>query len=225
MSEAAYGYDCLRLRAVREGEGLTVAEIAAAASLSTRAVSFYLAGTRHPRAEVLPRLARAVGLDDPLDLCDLGDGERIVHLRVRVGKSRTQVANELGWHPETFREWENTGEAASKMHGHRRDIWEPDPDRPGWGRWRSTPFFTSPMVERGTMVDGRWRPPVYGPHEYGNPEHYAVFEVPAERLAQARQRTRDAWRAEWKRRDEQWRQQDPEFAADLERTATEFRQH
>ncbi|MER6515102.1 hypothetical protein ABT158_50460 [Nonomuraea sp. NPDC001636] len=41
------------------------------------------------------------------------------------------------------------------------------------------------------MVDGRWRPPQYGPHEYGNPNHFAAFEVPAERLYQALQRTRD----------------------------------
>ncbi|WP_338894555.1 hypothetical protein WBG99_01615 [Streptomyces sp. TG1A-60] len=51
-------------------------------------MSFYLSGQRHPRAEVLPRLARAVGVADPLDLCDLPkDGERIVHLRVRVAKA------------------------------------------------------------------------------------------------------------------------------------------
>lgn len=88
MAEADYGYDCRRLRTARAEQGLTVAEIAAAAGLSERAVSFYLAGTRQPRAPVLPRLSRAVGLDDPLDLCALGDGERIVHLRVRVGKPR-----------------------------------------------------------------------------------------------------------------------------------------
>ncbi|MEH6373929.1 hypothetical protein V7793_06185 [Streptomyces sp. KLMMK] len=50
-----------------------------------------------------------------------------------------------------------------------------------------------------------------------------MFEVPAERLSQARKRTRDAWRAEQRRRTEGWRQQDPELAADLERAAHELR--
>lgn len=222
MSEVAYGYDCLRLRAARDEGKLTVAEIAAAARLSERAVSFYLAGTRRPRAEYLPRLSRAVGLDDPLDLCDVGDGERIVHLRVRVGKSRAQVARELRWHPETYREWETKGEAEGKMRG-KRDQWEPMPDRPGWGRWLYTPFFDRPVVEPGAMVDGQWRHAVFGPAEYGKPEHFDVFEVPAERLAQARRRTRDAWKVWWKQRSEQWRRANPELAADIARMAAELR--
>lgn len=183
MSEVPYGYDCLRLRAARETEGLTVAEIASAAGLSTRAVSFYLAGTRHPRADVLPRLSRAVGLADPLDLCDIGPGERIVHLRVRVGKSRTRIARELGWHPETYREWETTGRAGDKMRG------APDEHR------NRTPFFVRGVATRGAMIDGRWQPPVFGPYEYGRPEHFAVFEVPADRLASARELTRSLWSA------------------------------
>ncbi|WP_211831604.1 helix-turn-helix domain-containing protein, partial [Streptomyces asiaticus] len=57
---------------------------------------------------------------DPLDLCDLlKDGERIVHLRVRVGKSRATVAADLGWHPDTYREWETRGHAPDKMTGPR----------------------------------------------------------------------------------------------------------
>ncbi|MFG1857537.1 helix-turn-helix domain-containing protein [Actinomadura geliboluensis] len=118
MSEADYGYDCMRLRGAREHAGLTVPEIEAAADLSERAVSFYLAGTRRPRAPVLPRLARAVGLAEPLDLCDLcdlGDGERIVHLHVRAGKSRARIAADLGWHPDTYRAWELTERARDKM--------------------------------------------------------------------------------------------------------------
>ncbi|MFJ8096543.1 helix-turn-helix domain-containing protein [Streptomyces griseofuscus] len=79
--------------------GLTEAEIARAAGTSDRAVSFYLSGRRHPQAEVLPRLAHAVGVADPLGLCGLPkDGERIAHLCVRAGKSRVMVAAELGWH-------------------------------------------------------------------------------------------------------------------------------
>lgn len=97
MSEAPYGFDCRRLQAARKEGGLTVAEIARAAGASDRAVSFYLSGQRHPRAEVLPRLARTVGAADPLDLCALPkDGEQIVHLRVRTGKSRATAAAELG---------------------------------------------------------------------------------------------------------------------------------
>ncbi|MFD0441392.1 helix-turn-helix domain-containing protein [Streptomyces indonesiensis] len=59
VSEAPYGFNCLRLRAARKEGGLTVAEIARAASASDRTVSFYLSGQRHPRAEVL--LAWPVG--------------------------------------------------------------------------------------------------------------------------------------------------------------------
>lgn len=40
------------------------------------------------------------------------------------------------------------------------------------------------------------QPPVYGPHEYGKPEHERAFEVPAERLYQALQRTRADWAAD-----------------------------
>ncbi|MGX1886993.1 hypothetical protein [Streptomyces sp. NPDC055287] len=43
------------------------------------------------------------------------------------------------------------------------------------------------MVEKGTGIDGTSRQPVY---EYSRPEHEGVFEVPAERLHQALQRTR-----------------------------------
>ncbi|MFF7690250.1 helix-turn-helix transcriptional regulator [Streptomyces syringium] len=163
MSEAPY-FDCLRLRDAWEARGLTVAEIAKATGISDRAVSFYLSGQRHPRAEVLPRLARAVGLDDPLDLCALpGGGERIIHLRVRIGKSRTRVAAELGWHLETYRAWETRGHALGKVAG-PRDTWEPNPNREGWG-WRvNTPFFKRPVVEPGARIDDTWRPPVYGPH-------------------------------------------------------------
>ncbi|BDT39481.1 helix-turn-helix transcriptional regulator [Streptomyces yaizuensis] len=222
MSEVPYGFDCQRLRAARESRRLSVAEIAAAAGLSDRAVSFYLAGTRHPRAEILPRLARAVGLDDPLDLCDIGDGERIVHLRVRAGKSRAQLSGELGWHPETYREWETTGEAEGKMRG-PRDRWEPDPQRPGWGWMVNTPFFTRPVIEPGRMTGDGWHPARLGPCEYGNPEHQALFGVPAERLSQALDRTRAFWRVEWAQRTARWERDNPELAADIKQAAAALR--
>ncbi|WP_410540560.1 helix-turn-helix domain-containing protein [Streptomyces sp. KL2] len=71
MSEAPYEFDCSRRQAARKAGGLSVAGIARAAGASDRAVSFYLSGQRHPRAEVLPRLARAVGVANPLDMCAL----------------------------------------------------------------------------------------------------------------------------------------------------------
>lgn len=187
MSETGYGFDFLQLRAAREARGLTVAQIATAAGLSERAVSFYLAGARHPRATILPRLARAVGMVEPLDLCDLGDGERIVHLRVRVGKSRSQVAAALGWHPDTYTSWELTGRAADKMASD--PAWADKSDQSGRDGWAARRFFHQDMLQRGARVDGRWRPPVYGPYGYGNPAAFAAFEVRAERLCQAYQRT------------------------------------
>uniref|UniRef100_UPI003F493CC3 helix-turn-helix domain-containing protein n=1 Tax=Nonomuraea sp. CA-252377 TaxID=3240003 RepID=UPI003F493CC3 len=125
---------------------------------------------------------------EPLDLCDLRDGERIVHLRVRVGKSRAQIAAVLGWHPDTYRSWELTGGAEDKMSGEQ--AWECDPNQADWRRWAPAPFFDRDMLQRGAMVDGDWRPPAYGPYQYGNPRHFAAFEVPAGRLRQALQRTR-----------------------------------
>lgn len=107
MSETRYGFNCLRLRAAREEHGLSVAEIADRAGISRRTVSFYLSGERYPRADMLPRLAHAVGLAEPLDLCDLPeDGEHLMHLRVRAGKSRTQAARGLDCHLSAFRMWE-----------------------------------------------------------------------------------------------------------------------
>lgn len=113
---------------------LTVPEIAAIAA---------------PRAPVLPRLDRVVGLAEPLDLCDLDGGERIVHLRVRAGKSRARIAADLGWHPDTYRAWEPT-----------------------------VPFFHRQLLRPGARVDGTWRPPAYGLMEYGNPSSFFVFEAP-----------------------------------------------
>lgn len=114
---------------------------------------------------------------------------RTVHLRVRVGKNRAQIAAALGWHPDTYRGWELTGRAEDKMSG--EPAWGSDPDRPDRGRWAPAPFFDRGVLQRGAMVDGDWRPPMYGPYQYGNPHHFTAFEVPAERLRQALQRTRE----------------------------------
>ncbi|MGW0060953.1 hypothetical protein ACWDTT_13625 [Streptosporangium sandarakinum] len=112
-----------------------------------------------------------------------------MHLRVRVGKNRAQIAAALGWHPDTYRGWELTGRAEDKMSG--EPAWGSDPDRPDRGRWAPAPFFDRGVLQRGAMVDGDWRPPMYGPYQYGNPHHFTAFEVPAERLRQALQRTRE----------------------------------
>ncbi|GAA2768736.1 hypothetical protein GCM10010103_77790 [Streptomyces paradoxus] len=55
------------------------------------------------------------------------------------------------------------------------------------------------------MVNGVSRPPVYGPYEYGNPAHEAIFGVPAERVHQALQRTRVDWEADYAK----WRREKP----------------
>ncbi|WP_147449848.1 helix-turn-helix domain-containing protein [Streptomyces klenkii] len=163
--------------------------------------------------------ARAVGLDDPLNLCALpGGGERIVHLRVQIGKSRTTVAAELGWHLETYREWETRGHAPGKMAG-PRDAWEPNPNQEGWG-WRiNTPFFTRPVVEPGARVDGAWQPPLYGPREYGKPGHEGIFEVSAERLHQELQRTQ----ADWEISCAQSNRENSDLAADVAQAAEHAR--
>ncbi|WP_336054763.1 helix-turn-helix domain-containing protein [Streptomyces sp. CA2R101] len=68
MSETPYGFDAAKLRAARSAAGVSVPRIARQARVSERAVSLYLAGSRVPRPEVLPRLAAAVGVG-PDDLC------------------------------------------------------------------------------------------------------------------------------------------------------------
>jgi hypothetical protein len=69
------------------------------------------------------------------------------------------------------------------------------------------------MGRRGSMVNGVSRPPVYGPYEYGNPAHQAIFGVPAERVHRALQRTRADWEADCAK----WRRENPDLAADLAR--------
>ena len=200
MSEAQYDFDSWRLRCAREKIDLTLPQIAVAAGISVRALCFYLAGDRQPRAELLPPLARAVGLADPLDLCDLSGGERIVHLRVRVGKSRSTIAAQLGWHLETYREWEAHGRARGKMGPLRAARAE---------QLRHTPFFTQRMQTPGRVIEGVWQGPIYGLIEYGDPDYEAVFAVPAPRLYAAMQRTRAALAALPEG------EPDPEFESDL----------
>ncbi|MFE9023788.1 hypothetical protein ACFYNL_35180 [Streptomyces sp. NPDC007808] len=72
---------------------------------------------------------------------------------------------------------------------------------------------------KSASIDGTWRPPVYGPHEYSKPEHQGVFVVPAERLHQALQRTRANWEAACR----QWNRENPDFAAELAQVAEHAR--
>ncbi|MFJ2193107.1 helix-turn-helix domain-containing protein [Kitasatospora sp. NPDC087861] len=107
MSQAEYGFDAAKFRAARAAAGASVAQIARAAGVTERAVGLYLAGTRVPRPEVLPRLAAVVGVG-PADLCAV-EHERLVHLRVFTGRSRAQMAKALGMAEETYRRVETTG--------------------------------------------------------------------------------------------------------------------
>lgn len=174
MAEADYGYDCMRLRGARERAGLTVPEIAAAADLSERAVSLYLAGTRRPRAPALPRLARAVGLAEPLDLCDVW--------ATASGSSTCASAPGRaapGSPPISAGIPTPTGPGSSPDEPETRCA----TPRPG----RATP--TSPTNLRCRSSTGTcpneaaestapWRPPAYGPLEYGHPSSFFVFEAP-----------------------------------------------
>ncbi|MFF9646637.1 helix-turn-helix domain-containing protein [Kitasatospora aureofaciens] len=99
MSTFPYGFDAGKLRAARTAAGASVARIAREVGVSERAVSLYLAGSRVPRPELLPRLARAVGVS-PADLCTV-EQERLVHLRVFAGRSRAEMARALGIAEET----------------------------------------------------------------------------------------------------------------------------
>ncbi|MFF8790869.1 helix-turn-helix domain-containing protein [Streptomyces sp. NPDC015125] len=123
MSETPYGFDAAKLRAARSAAGASVPRIARQARVSERAVSLYLAGSRVPRPEVLPRLAAAVGVG-PADLCTV-EHERLVHLRVWAGRSRATMAEALGMAEETYRLLETTGRLgrAAARFQHRLDCW------------------------------------------------------------------------------------------------------
>ncbi|WP_327075504.1 helix-turn-helix transcriptional regulator (plasmid) [Kitasatospora purpeofusca] len=135
MSETPYGFDAARLRAARTSAGTSVARIAGAAGVSERAVSLYLAGARVPRPEVLPRLARAVGLD-AAGLCTV-EHETLAHLRVFTGRSRAAMALALGMAEETYRQMETTGlrgRLARARYDDREDRWT------AWQDW-APPLF------------------------------------------------------------------------------------
>ncbi|MEU6332765.1 helix-turn-helix domain-containing protein [Streptomyces sp. NPDC047049] len=137
--DAPYGFDAAKLRAARSAAGASVARIAAAAGVTERAVSLYLAGGRVPRPEILPRLAAAVGVT-PADLCTV-DRERLVHLRVCTGRSRAAMAAALGMAATTYRELETTGRRGRLSRSH----YDPAQDRwLAWDDWAAPIFAVTP---------------------------------------------------------------------------------
>lgn len=102
-------------------------------------MGLYLAGSRVPRPEVLPRLAAAVGVA-AADLCAV-DRERLVHLRVWSGRSRAAMAEALGMAEETYRLLETTGRLgrASGRYEHRLDCWTP------WEEWAAPVYGVAPQ--------------------------------------------------------------------------------
>lgn len=134
MSGTDYGFDAAKLRAARSAASVSVTRIAWAAGVTERAVSRCLAGARVPRPELLLRLAAAVGVA-PCDLCTV-EKERLVHLRVWTGRSRSAMAQALGMTEETYRHLETTGERAlsSSRYDGERGRWI------AWQEW-AAPFF------------------------------------------------------------------------------------
>ncbi|MFE0382183.1 helix-turn-helix domain-containing protein [Streptomyces inhibens] len=153
MSGTPYGFDAARLRAARSAAGASVPRIARQARVSERAVSLYLAGSRVPRPEVLPRLAAAVGVD-PAELCTV-DRERLVHLRVWAGRSRATMAEALGMAEETYRMLETTGRLgrAGARFEHRLDCWVLWPD------WAAPVYGVTPeRLAAATEASGEYWP-------------------------------------------------------------------
>ncbi|MDH6711373.1 transcriptional regulator with XRE-family HTH domain [Kitasatospora sp. MAA19] len=137
MSTFPYGFDAAKLRAARTAAGASVARIAREVGVTKRAVSLYLAGSRVPRPELLPGLAKAVGVA-PADLCTI-EQERLVHLRVFAGRSRAEMARALGIAGETYRQLETTGRRGTRAHYDRaRDEWI------AWDDWAAPAFGTTP---------------------------------------------------------------------------------
>ncbi|GLF98215.1 helix-turn-helix domain-containing protein [Streptomyces yaizuensis] len=156
MSETPYGFDAAKLRAARTAAGTSVARIARAAGVSDRAVSLYLAGSRVPRPEILPRLAAAVGVA-PAGLCTI-ERERLVHLRVWTGRSRAAMATALGMAEETYRHLEITGERG-RLSASRYDS-----VRECWVLWqdRASPAFG--------VAPGRLLAALRATHDHGQAE-------------------------------------------------------
>ncbi|MEV7930502.1 helix-turn-helix transcriptional regulator [Kitasatospora sp. NPDC088779] len=137
MSTFPCGFDAAKLRAARTAAGASVTHIAREVGVSERAVSLYLAATRVPRPEILPRLAKAVGVE-PADLCTV-EHERLVHLRVLTGRSRAEMARALGIAEETYRLLETTGRRGTRAHYDRaRDEWI------AWDDWAAPAFRATP---------------------------------------------------------------------------------
>ncbi len=135
MSAIAYGFDRAKFRAAQAAVGVSVTRIARAAGVSERAVSRYLAGSRVPRPEVLPRLAAAVSVS-PADLCTVED-ERLAHLRVFTGRSRAAMAQALGMAEETYRLLETTGRRgllSAGRYDYGQDRWTT------WEEWAPSLF-------------------------------------------------------------------------------------
>ncbi|MFB7669725.1 helix-turn-helix domain-containing protein [Kitasatospora sp. NPDC056138] len=135
MSETPYGFDPAKLRAARTAASASVARIARAVGVSERAVSLYLAGSRVPRPEILPRLAATLGTT-PADLCTV-EHEQLAHLRIFTGRSRASMAKALGMAEETYRQLETTGRRgrlSSSRYDYARDRWI------AWQEW-APPLF------------------------------------------------------------------------------------
>ncbi|MFD4144722.1 helix-turn-helix domain-containing protein [Streptomyces sp. NPDC058572] len=138
--EALYGFDTAKLRAARTTAGVSAVRIARAAGVTTRAVRLYLAGSRVPRPEILPRLAEAVGVA-PEGLCTV-ERERLVHLRVWTGRSRSAMAAALGMAAETYRQLETTGRRgrlSASRYDRAQDRWIL------WQDWASPTYCVGPQ--------------------------------------------------------------------------------
>lgn len=139
VSHALYGFDVARLQAARTAAGASVAQIARMVGVTERAVSLWLAGTRTPVPEVLPRLAAAVG-STPTGLCTV-EVERLVHLRVFTGRNRAQMAAALEMGEETYRQVETTGHVgrgARARYSPQTDAWLP------WEVWAAPAYRVTP---------------------------------------------------------------------------------
>jgi transcriptional regulator with XRE-family HTH domain len=154
VSTTPYGFDAAKLRAARTAAGASVARIARAVGVTERAVSLYLAGTRTPRPEALPRLAAAVGTT-PAGLCTI-ERERLVHLRVFTGRGRAEMASVLEMAEETYRLLETTGyvgRGARARYSERADGWL------AWEVWAAPAYQVTPeRLEAATKASRAYWP-------------------------------------------------------------------
>ncbi|MFE7194458.1 helix-turn-helix domain-containing protein [Kitasatospora sp. NPDC057541] len=143
----AYDFDPAKLRTARTAARISVARIGHEVGVSAQTVTRYLAGTRAPELQLLPRLAEAVGVA-PADLCTVEHERlRLIHLRAFTGRSGAEMAHVLGIAEETYRRWETTG-----RHGLRPHY---DADRDEWIEWedRAAPAFaTTPKRLRAAQL-------------------------------------------------------------------------